>query len=340
MMNKMNFKWKDITIFCVALSFIVSCCKDKVPMDRLSIDDSPSVSHIWKVYDFMPAVGQFTNKMPEYELGDTQESMNKKAESMIKGKGTKPAGMISLGGFGGYVVFGFEKMVINMPGYRDFRVLGNAFWADANPNANASSRGGSSEAGVILVSYDTNKNGLPDDEWYEIAGSEYSKSIKDYEITYYKPDPAKAPLKNEKDFFATDVEYIRWEDNQQNSGFKVKNQYHSQSYFPEWVKADKITFIGTLLPNSAVDESGTGSYWVQYSFNFGYADNVPNNDVESAIDIDWAVDAKGNKVQLPGINFVKVYSGVNQESGWLGEVSTEIAGAYDLHILGIKIKTR
>ena len=34
--------------------------------------------------------------------------------------------------------------------------------------------GGSSEPGIVLVSKDTNGNGLADDEWYELAGSEYN----------------------------------------------------------------------------------------------------------------------------------------------------------------------
>ena len=38
----------------------------------------------------------------------------------------------------------------------------------------------------------------------------------------------------------------------------------------------------------------------------------------------------GNYVKLPGIDFVKVYTGTNQEAGWLGEISTEVGGAYDL----------
>lgn len=336
----MYFKLRELTIVFFIVGFVTSCSKDKSPIEDQGIDNSPYVSHISKVFDFMPAVGQFTNKLPEYEPGDTKENMIKKAENMIKGKGTPPAGMVSLGGFGGYIVFSFDHTIVNKSGYRDFRILGNSFWADGNPNANASPRGGSAEPGVVMVSYDANKNGLPDDEWYEIAGSEYSKSIKNYEITYYRPDLDKIPVTNDDEFFATDVEYIRWEDNKQNTGFKVKNQYHIQSYFPEWVNDDKITFKGTLLPNNAVDESGIGSYWVLYSFDYGYADNAPNNDDESAIDIDWAVDTKGNKVHLPGINFVKVYTGINQESGWLGEVSTELAGAYDLHTLGISIKTR
>ena len=66
-----------------------------------------------------------------------------------------------------------------------------------------------------MVAYDKNKNGKPDDdEWYEIAGSEYNncKTIKDYEITYYRPDPNKVPVLDEEYQWASDMEYIRWID--------------------------------------------------------------------------------------------------------------------------------
>ncbi len=53
-----------------------------------------------------------------------------------------------------------------------------------------------------------------------------------------------------------------------------------------------------------------------------------------------AVDANGKKVHLPGVDFIKIYTGVNQENGWLGECSTEITGIEDLHVLGINIATR
>ncbi len=288
-------------------------------------------AYITTVFDYLPAVGQFVNKMPEYEAGDTKETIRQKAEQAIKGPDTD---MIHLGGFGGYVVFGFDHTVKNIEGERDFRILGNAFWAAANPNPGASSRGGSCEPGIIMVAYDRNNNGKPDDdEWYEIAGSEYNKpaTIKNYEITYYKPSSEPSEASNE---------YIRWEDNQGNSGYKAKNATHGQPYYPQWITDDKITFKGTLLPNNGIEESGIGQYWVLYSYDFGYADNAPNNDDESAIDIAWAVDKNGNKVDLPGIDFVKVYTGVNQECGWLGEVSTEIAGAEDLHYTRKSIPTR
>ncbi|MCV9933598.1 cell surface protein [Flavobacterium sp. LS1R47] len=299
---------------------------------------------IAKVFDFKPAPGQFINDLPAANDGETFDKILTRANSYL----TKKNGdLISLGAFGGYIVFGFDHTIVNVKGKRDFRVLGNAFWADANPNADATMRGGSSEAGVIMVSYDKNKNGLPDDEWYEIegAGHKMEKTIKDYEITYYRPDPNKIPVPGggTGTVLFTDIEYILWKDNQGKTGYLAQNNAynHSLDYWPKWLKdQEKITFKGTRLPDNAVDESGTGSYFVQYAFLYGYADNAPNNDDDSAIDIDWAIDKNGNKIHLPGVDFVKVYNGLNQQAGWLGETSTEIMGATDLHLLGENIPTR
>lgn len=305
-------------------------------------------AYITKVLDFMPAVGQFTNDLPKYVAGDTQETMNTKVLNAI---GNNKRGMISLGGFGGYVVVGFDHTIQNVSGKRDFRVLANAFYANANPDPNAP-EGGSCEPGVIMVAYDANGNGVPDDnEWYEIAGSSHEDPTKElwyekartngndvniyrnYEITYYKPDSEPSTAEEKE-------KYIRWEDNQGNTGYKVKNIYHDQSYYPQWATGNKLTFKGTCLPQNGVDESGAGSYFVLYKFRYGYADNETNVKDESAIDIDWAVNSKGQKVHLPGVDFIKIYTGVNQENGWLGECSTEITGVEDLHILGVSIDTR
>jgi hypothetical protein len=301
-------------------------------------------SYIAKVFEFKPAPGQFVNDLPVANDGDSADRVLTRANSYLA---KKDGDLISLGAFGGYVVFGFDHSIVNIKGRRDFRVLGNAFWAQANPNPDATMRGGSSEAGVIMVSYDKNKNGLPDDEWYEIEGGGHKmeKTIRNYEITYHRPDPNKIPVPGggTGTVVFTDVEYIYWKDNQGKDGYLTQNNAynHSLDYWPKWLKNQPtITFKGTRLPDNAIDESGTGSYYVQYAFLYGYADNAPNNDDDSAIDIDWAIDSKGNKVQLPAIDFVKVYNGLNQEAGWLGETSTEIMGAKDLHLLGENIPTR
>ncbi|AZA93944.1 Uncharacterised protein [Chryseobacterium nakagawai] len=282
--------------------------------------------YISKVFDFRPAVGQFMNEIPEYDLGNTAADMIKKANDYLVGSNSS---MISLGGFGGHVVFGFDHTIPNMEG-RDFKILGNAFFG----NSANDPRSGSCEPGIIMVAYDKNKNGKPDDdEWYEIAGSEYFKNTttKNYNITYFKPNENKAPVPG-NDGWQTDIEYIKWQDNLGNTGFKTKNAFHSQSYYPLWLSDASYSFTGTRLKDNFYDQSGVGNYWVGKSYEFGYADNAPNNDEASNIDISWAVDKNGKYVKLPGIDFVKVYTGINQEAGWLGEVSTEVAGAYDLHL--------
>jgi hypothetical protein len=91
------------------------------------------------------------------------------------------------------------------------------------------------------------------------------------------------------------------------------------------------------LAQSGVDASGQGSFFTLKSYKYGYADNHSNSDNRSTFDIDWAIDNDGNKVNLPGIDFVKVYTGVDQENGWLGENSTEVARGSDLHLLGTSI---
>ena len=236
---------------------------------------SPYISRVWEYY---PAPGQFVNSMPEYEDGDDADDIRIKADEAIA---ENNRGMISLGGWGGYVVLGFDHMVLNRPNANDLLVLGNAFV-------------GSAEPGVVMVSYDANSNGKPDDEWYELAGSEYTnpKTIHDYSVTYRRGE--------------------------------YGNQY------PKWVEEDEIAFKGTRLPDNYKDLSGEGTYYVLYSYPYGYADNYPNDSLQAQLDIDWAVDAEGNKVSLPGIHFVKVYTALHQQCGWLGETSTEIMGAEDL----------
>jgi len=39
----------------------------------------------------------------------------------------------------------------------------------------------------------------------------------------------------------------------------------------------------------------------------------------------------GNPVVLDGIDFVRIYTAVNQNSGWMGEISTELQAVEDLH---------
>lgn len=287
------------------------------------IEYSPYIS---RVYEYCPAPGQFVNEMPRYEEGDTYADILQKAEDCISGTNDI---MISLGAYGGYVTFGFDHTVMNGPGY-DFRIWGNAFYELTQPDQ----KGGSAEPGIVMVSYDANCNGLPDDEWYELAGSDYNNptTLHGYTITYRRPGADHTPVPDDSGFL-TDIEYIPWTDSAGDSGFVARNSFHSQDYWPKWTVEDSMSFSGTRLPRNAVDLSGDGSYYVLYSYPWGYADNHPNDYADlNSFDISWAVDRAGNPVTLPGIDFVRVFTGVNQYCGWLGETSTEISRAQDLHI--------
>jgi hypothetical protein len=288
----------------------------------LAIVATPVVAqspYLARVLEYRPAPGQFINSLPDYEEGDTGENLRQKAENRIAGEAQS---MISLGGFGGYVTFAFDHPVENVPGHFDFRILANAFYSNFNPNPEAPQEGGSCEPGIVFVAVDENGNGLPDDTWYELAGSEYFKSttIHSYTITYHLPVIAHSN--------------IPWTDNLGGNGFIERNSYHSQPYYPEWIAGDSLVFTGTLLPDNAIDESGTGSYYVLYAYPWGYVDNHPNSDPRSCFNIDWAVDSDGNRVELEYIDFIRVQNAINQNCGWLGETSTEVAGATDLHLLG------
>lgn len=283
---------------------------------------------ITKVYEYCPAPGQFVNEMPQYEEGDTYADILQKCEESISGKNDV---MISLGGYGGYVTFGFDHTVVNRPGKKDFRIWGNAFYELLHPDE----KGGSAEPGIVMVSYDVNMNGIPDDPWYELAGSEYHKpeTIHNYTLTYSCPDRAREPVPDYDYPYLTDLYYIPWVDSEGNTGYMPKNSFHVQEYYPKWVDTDELTFTGTRLAPNAVDTSGMGTYYILYSYDWGYVDNHPNDFADlNSFDIDRAVDADGNPVRLPGVDFVRVYTGLNQQCGWLGETSTEICRGQDLNI--------
>ena len=266
----------------------------------------PSCSpYILAVDEYCPAPGQFIGTLPAYEAGDDAQSMADKCTQAIAGDAD---GMISLGGWGGYVTFHFDHPVVNVSGQADLYIKGNAV-------------NGNSEAGIVMVSRDDNGDGLPNDAWYELSGSADADSslavTYGYTVTYT---------------MAGELQDVPWTDNLGRQGTIARNAFHEQEYFPQWL-GQTLTCQGTLLPCNASDISGNGTYWQLSALRYGYADNLPNGDtVGNSFDIDWAVDPITRQtVTLSHIDFVRVYTALNQSAGWLGETSTEVCGAMDLH---------
>lgn len=315
-MNSINRQKYSLLFYLLLILLLPTACSKEGDLpEEIDNPGSEHSPYLTRVYAYMPAPGQFVNQLPEYVEGDTPETMAKKAEESIAGD---QGGLVSLGGFGGYLVVGFDHTIENVAGKADFAVLGNAY-AD------------NSEPGIVMVAADSNRNGNPDDTWYELAGSGHvhEETIRNYEITYFRPDENKTPLPHETLSYVTDTTYIRWSTNGHGEGYLWRTIFHDQSHYPQWIDADQLQFSGTRLPDNATVSNGE---YALHSFDWGYADNVSNNDARVELDIDWAVDREGKKAALPKIDFVQIYTGVNQFNGRIGESSTEVSGVVDLHL--------
>lgn len=288
-----------------------------------------------QVLEYHPAPGQFVNTLPSADENTTQEEVNQRCEEQLNRYGP----LVHLGTFGGYITVKFDHAIENKPG-SDFLVLGNGFYANADPIYGKETIGGSIEPGIVYVGVGKN---LEEAKWYELAGSEYYTSeIHDFQITYYKPT---AESGDHTQFSSSYDKYIKWEcswtdkngEHRDSTGYHMKNVSHKQTYWPIWEGKDELTFKGGKLPNNAIDTSGKGTYWVQYRYAkdaYGYADACPaTHSLYSSFDINWAVDDEGNQVVLDHIDFIRVKTGIFQYCGWLGETSTEVSSVVDLHLV-------
>lgn len=312
---------KFLCMFAVVM-VASSCNKDDVIVTTFEEDyyraATESSSAEWsKVFEYTPAPGQF--------IGDTRtggfsgnESTAADAVAYAEERLSKDA-YVSLGGFGGYIVVGFDHSIDNHHGY-DIAIKGNSF-------------SGSSEPGIVWVMQDENGDGEPNDTWYELRGSEIGRKTmhRNYSVTYYRPDSPEQPVK--------------WTDSEGGSGeIDYLKAYHQQPYYyPAWITADNYTLTGTRLEARNYDKSGKGTMWVQPEYDWGYADNFSPKDritdssgKSTAINrfrIADAIDDQGKTVDLKYIDFVKVQTAVNAKSGWLGELSTEVLGFYDYSMM-------
>lgn len=305
-----------------SIIFLGSCNKDEV-IEVVNPDNgnverpitSASSPFITKVFEWTPAPGQYINDFGanNFDAEITQEEAANWAFNRLENKS-----YVSLGAFGGYIITGFDHSVRNTGNY-EIGVFGNAF---------NSAKGGSNEPGILYVMKDENGNGLPDDTWYELIGSDSftNGTIRNYAVTYYRPTENGQPVK--------------WKDNLGNTGqIDYLGSFHNQpTYYPIWIKSDEYTLYGTCLKAKTIQNPNTGN-WENPPFDWGYADNMGLDNISiygisncNRFNISDAVDKNGDFVYLDFIDFVKIQTGVCSTAGWLGEVSTEILGILDLNI--------
>ncbi|MDE6570119.1 MAG: hypothetical protein K2K43_05805 [Alistipes sp.] len=291
---------------CAVPFLLAAACNKDETIVRPTVDP-PTYSVI--VYEYRPAPGQFINEQPV--AGFTGAETTAEAAAAYAQRRLDGHKLVSLGAFGGYIVVGFGQSVPNSGGY-DFAVEGNAF---------DSASGSSNEPGIVWVMPDSNGNGLPDDTWYELQGSEtgHPETVQNYSVTYTRPTVAGEP--------------VTWRDSDGQSGTIERVADHKQdSYYPAWISDDSYTLSGTRLASKSIRNHTTG-LWENRPFAWGYADNkgsdiLGDGGQRVGFKIANAVRADGSPAELEAIDFVKVQTGVHQQCGPLGELSTEVLGFY------------
>ncbi|WP_321332232.1 PKD-like domain-containing protein [uncultured Bacteroides sp.] len=306
---------RNITRAATSISTeVVVHCLDSEQMDNFRFSTTSSSQIQNKVYEYTPAPGQFIN-----ELNTAGFTGNEKTQADAIAYATKRLSnkyYVSLGGFGGYIIVGFDHSIPKTSNTYDFSIQGNAF-------------NGSSEPGIIWVMQDINKNGLPDDEWYELKGCETGKesTTQNYAVTYYRPSGKGMS--------------VQWTDSKGETGkIDYLQEYHAQDYYyPQWIKKDSYTLRGTCLE---AHNKLVGNIWKNQSYDWGYADNygtdvlagdaVNGSGQQNGFKISNAIYRDGSSVDLKYIDFIKVQVGANTKSGPIGELSTEVFSFYDLSI--------
>lgn len=197
-----------------------------------------------------------------------------------------------LGSWGGSATFKFDHTVANVSGKTDLELT--AFCSLRDQPA-------------VYVAYDRNKNGMPDeDEWYELKNDDYGQEdIPEYEMifTYNKTETDARRI----------YSYFNWKDNQPNlaNGEVITNKTFTSSMTTAGAFSNRGLFPGLNVADNATKQAVILDGW-KTSFS-RKGKRVSRNLTGAApffqslnLDIDLAVNKKGEAIQLPGIDFVKV----------------------------------
>ena len=204
---------------------------------------------------------------------------------------------LPIGSMGGSAVLGFDHTIVNVPGEDDFKM-------EALPDTGLS--------GVVYVAYDKNKNSLPDeDEWYELKGDNYGKE----------------KVENPNAF----VTYSSVVYDQDWNKFEI---HYKDDLDEQPLMVGRACFPGYDDQGNFMKESG----WRELPFTINYKRVFANEDnkgyvcdFKNAFNIENAVDQKGNSVNLPGIDFIKIVAGgFVFDEGTLPGIA--VGDIYDCHL--------
>lgn len=279
---------------------------------RRSADGQAMVN---RVYEYMPAPGHQVNGYIIVGESYPADCSHEQACDSVWAHFSR-MWSVSLGGQGGYLIAGFDHSVPNSEmgnGKSDYDlcIKGNPFSYQSEP-------------GIIWVSQDDNGDGLPNDQWFELAGSEYGSENEtlEYAITYYRPAERKSAT--------------GWRDCFNQTGYIPYLNYWNPSpfYWQPWVEGSEHTYFGSRLKDRSTYQNGISDI---PPYDWGYADNLGDFIDGPAgkmgyYKISNARTWDGNPANLAYIDFVKIQTAQTGSTPNLGEISTEVYYIGDCHL--------
>ncbi|NSL86166.1 hypothetical protein ECE50_004960 [Chitinophaga sp. Mgbs1] len=197
-----------------------------------------------------------------------------------------------LGSWGGSATFKFDHTVANAIGKPDLELTATCSRLDLP---------------AVYVAYDRNKNGKPDeDEWYEIKNDDYGiEDMPDYAMTFTYNKTATDDIGIKSSF--------NWKDNQSTP---VQGEIlTSKAFSGSMTEAGTLSTRG-LFPGLAMIDVSAKKVVLLDGWNHSFTrkgKRITRNLTGAVafsqklnIDIDKAVNNKGETVLLPGIDFVKI----------------------------------
>jgi PKD repeat protein len=197
-----------------------------------------------------------------------------------------------IGSWGGSATFKFDHTVANVPGKTDIEL-----------SATYSNR----DLPAVFVAYDRNKNGIADeDEWYEIKNGDFGlEDMPEYEMTF-------THIKTETDDRRI-YTHFTWKDNQEEpaQGEVNINKTFTSAQTTAGVISTRGLFPGINMIDFSTKEIALLQGWSNSFSRKGKRitrnlSGAPAFSQKLNIDIGLAVNEKGESIQLPGIDFIKI----------------------------------
>jgi len=288
---------------------------------------SPFATTWWS---YEPAPGQFVNNAA---FNDPSTALG--APDGAGAEYGNVSSVLSLGGFGGSVILGFDHLVEDdprNPAGLDAIVFGNATWVD-DPELHWA------ECAVIEIALDANGDRLPNDPWYLIPGSHITDLDEQFVTQAWDDDPLTETPPANLSWVPAGVSG-EWE----TSGYQLDAAIFGSRVIenPSSIAGQEGIYgygdftptllLGDLDADDTIDDEGISAeafYTVPDDpLLVGITEGSGGGD---AFDIAWAIDpATGAPADLPGFHFIRLTSGVDAIVVFLGEKSPEIDAVADV----------